>query len=457
MREGYLVFIKKVKVNSYRGLEDLEINFFQPSYEYFGNLRISIVVGENGVGKSSLFKFLANKLSLTKFRQDSLQPEGEIEYEMNGDFFQYKNTSEYPEIYPKKIIVSSFSAFDPYDIYGMQKNIDNENQLSYSKYIYLGPSDRGFSSLENVIEAIIELLFTLSNRKEKFYSYYNLLNKIKVERAEGISIDLYNLRKLRDKIRNVNNDDNVENFIKVLNVLEEKINNIRKVISNRTFKLYNIKYRYTIIPMDIFVHEILSIYKEYASHEFSIPIIKDIVFLNKTGSNVLLSELSSGEITMLFRFLPLVKEIEDNSIILIDEPETHLHPKWTREFISYLESLFSDYKVHVMIATHSPVIASDVPMECIIGLKYEEGVIEQYKPKDRTLGGDSSQLLLDVFELENLESIGALKSIRLIEKLLEQSQPTTEQVIEARKLYRDLSSTTEKYQLYKRYKNFLGE
>ena len=463
MKEGYIMFIKKINVNSYRGLNNLEINFSQPSYKYFGNLKLSVIVGENGVGKSTLFKFLVTKFSSQNFKQDRDEPRGEIEYEVDGDGYLLKASSEHPKAYPSKVIVSSFSAFDPYDLYVLTKNKVEENKIITSKYIHVGPSDRGFSSFDNVIAAIMELLFVLNVRKQKYDIYYNLLNKIKIKRAEGILINYDRLREIhrRNSREHFQDFEGSEQFKVLISEFLEIVMNIKRSHSHRAYKSLfgNIQYRSNniLVPIDIFEKEILGIYLEYLKFDYGDPLIRDIIFLNETNNYVFLSEMSSGEITMLFRFLPLIKEIEDNSIILIDEPETHLHPRWTREFISYIDSLFSGYKVHVMIATHSPVIASDVPMECIIGLKNKNGCIEQYKPKDRTLGGDSSQLLLDVFELQNLESIGALKVIDKINELLGKSQPNSREIGEARQLYQDLSSTIEKYELYKMYKEFLGD
>ncbi|WP_430067596.1 AAA family ATPase [Priestia aryabhattai] len=47
------MLIRRIQIKSFRGLKDLEINFSQPAHKYFKNMSLSILVGENGMGKSS--------------------------------------------------------------------------------------------------------------------------------------------------------------------------------------------------------------------------------------------------------------------------------------------------------------------------------------------------------------------------------------------------------------------
>ncbi|MGR2836454.1 AAA family ATPase, partial [Vibrio vulnificus] len=62
---------------------------------------------------------------------------------------------------------------------------------------------------------------------------------------------------------------------------------------------------------------------------------------------------SSGEQCLALMLLGIASQIEDGSLICIDEPEISLHPEWQEEFIPLLESLFSNYTgCHFLIATH---------------------------------------------------------------------------------------------------------
>ncbi len=101
------------------------------------------------------------------------------------------------------------------------------------------------------------------------------------------------------------------------------------------------------------------------------------------------NNLSAWEKMILTRFTSIyMKIIEDFEIfkkknpekdfeivILIDEPDLHLHLDWQKKYIQKLIDVFStldeSIKLHFIIATHSPFIISDLPSECIIKLDWK--------------------------------------------------------------------------------------
>lgn len=96
-----------------------------------------------------------------------------------------------------------------------------------------------------------------------------------------------------------------------------------------------------------------------------------------------LSSLSAGEKVTLLRFTNIYMNIlekynnwKNDFLILIDEPDLHLHLDWQRQYIQKLIDVFStlpsDIKLHFIIATHSPFLISDLPTESIIALKKDD-------------------------------------------------------------------------------------
>lgn len=65
---------------------------------------------------------------------------------------------------------------------------------------------------------------------------------------------------------------------------------------------------------------------------------------------------SSGELTLLTSLLFISANISKNTVILIDEPENSLHPKWQIEYIKQILDVFHLYQPKIIIATHSPLI-----------------------------------------------------------------------------------------------------
>lgn len=82
------------------------------------------------------------------------------------------------------------------------------------------------------------------------------------------------------------------------------------------------------------------------------------IFLRKNGQEISLFEASSGELSFISTIVYLSTTIDENSVILIDEPENSLHPSWQKDYIKILVELFYLYQPRVIAATHSALIVT---------------------------------------------------------------------------------------------------
>ncbi len=109
--------------------------------------------------------------------------------------------------------------------------------------------------------------------------------------------------------------------------------------------------------------------REGMSSDF--PILQSFAFLRRlnfltlsrctltpySGAPVELTQTSSGQQQMLCSIFGLAAALEDDAIVLIDEPELSLHPRWQMNFFKHLETaLEAVVNCHIIIATHSPLI-----------------------------------------------------------------------------------------------------
>ena len=83
-----------------------------------------------------------------------------------------------------------------------------------------------------------------------------------------------------------------------------------------------------------------------------------IIFTDKDNNEVELGTFSTGEKQIIYRVGHLLKDLENlnGALILIDEPETSLHPKWQKKYVQFLIDVFSGLDIQFIITTHSPYL-----------------------------------------------------------------------------------------------------
>jgi predicted ATPase len=105
---------------------------------------------------------------------------------------------------------------------------------------------------------------------------------------------------------------------------------------------------------------------------------KKIIFKDKNEIELDLSDLSTGEKQIIYRVGYILKELGNlhGGIILIDEPEISLHPKWQIKLKDLLFEIFKDYDVQIIIATHSPYIFSNLNQKLESCIKIDKNLSE---------------------------------------------------------------------------------
>lgn len=116
--------------------------------------------------------------------------------------------------------------------------------------------------------------------------------------------------------------------------------------------------------------------------------------------NILLEDTATGMKTFAY-----IQRLIDNSclnertVLLIDEPEAHLHPKWIFEFAHLLVLLNKELGVKVMVASHNPDMVAAIQK-----IAQKEGLIDKthfyqayplnegYQFEYRDLGGSISEI-----------------------------------------------------------------
>ncbi len=97
-------------------------------------------------------------------------------------------------------------------------------------------------------------------------------------------------------------------------------------------------------------------------------------------------------IATVFSELELIKDSNIFTVLLIEEPEAHLHPQLQIKFIKYLESLSKSLKnAQIVVTTHSPVLASSVNIDKIIHISNKDNQINATAIAEKKFGDDLSE------------------------------------------------------------------
>jgi predicted ATPase len=108
--------------------------------------------------------------------------------------------------------------------------------------------------------------------------------------------------------------------------------------------------------------------------------------------------LSSGQITFIRFAAQLCLNIENGTLLLLDEPETHMHPNLITDFVALLNELLNATGSLAIIATHSSYFVRETPGSQVVVLREPEaGLIEVTTPRLKTLGADVGALSRFVF------------------------------------------------------------
>lgn len=114
----------------------------------------------------------------------------------------------------------------------------------------------------------------------------------------------------------------------------------------------------------------------------------------------LYKKLSSGHKIVLLTITKLVELVEERSLVLMDEPEAHLHPPLLSAFVRAVSDLLINRNGVAIIATHSPVVVQEVPSSCVWKI-YRHGVASNAeRPEIETFAETVSLLTREIFGLE---------------------------------------------------------
>ena len=371
--------IKNLHIEEYNGLENLDINF-----ESEGKvLDLIVLAGINGSGKTRVLESIRYWFEM--FRSKAVNVElfyEENEREVLKSLMNSEGLTEIEKEMQKEIEYTDCLRNIKFYNYDYRHN-KTENRNYNSKII-----SRSFEKLKifpKIIYVPTEINFEEIKKAQtnlkKEYSFINIVDSYEIK-----DIPSY----IATRISKVANEEEDLTMGQVRKKVFAEINGI-----------------FEILELDVKLSEI-------SKDENSMPI-----FTNSSGKKFGINELSSGEKQLFLRTLAIKMLEPENSIIMIDEPELSLHPKWQQKIIDVYKKIGKNNQI--ILATHSPHILGSVEKENIILLiKNQDGNVETRLGKElgNSYGQTMKRILEDIMGLETDRNPSVYELLNQVKEML---------------------------------------
>ena len=386
--------IRKIHIKEYNGLKNLNINF--KSNDKI--LDTIILIGVNGSGKTRILESIYHCFKIFKSTIVDL----ELFYEKNEN-----------EVLESLMDSEGLTEIEK----EMQKDIDYIDCLRNIKYYN---EDYKEGKNQNINSKIISQSFKKLKIFPKIIYVPTEINFQKVEIASPMLVQEYSFLNIVDSIL----IKDVPSYIatRIMEMANEQENTPMGEIRAAVFK--EINEIFEILDLDIKISGI-------SKNAKSIPI-----FTNSAGDKFDINELSSGEKQLFLRTLAIKMLNPENSIILIDEPELSLHPKWQQRIVDVYRKIGKNNQI--IIATHSPHILGSVKKENIMLLdKDDEGkiVIKTGDELYDSYGQPTDRVLKDIMGLETTRNPKVFKLLEEVRKIVDRDEYNSDKFKEK---YREL-------------------
>lgn len=111
----------------------------------------------------------------------------------------------------------------------------------------------------------------------------------------------------------------------------------------------------------------------------------------------MLKKLSSGQLQLFMLITFIFHKINYDALIVIDEPEVHLHPKAIKDLFKLLVYLLEKFQSYGIVSTHSPLIVRELAGKNVYLMRRHGDNLTLGKIGFETLGEDISTLYDEIF------------------------------------------------------------
>lgn len=382
----------------------------------------SVIIGCNGVGKSTLLKemvdfFVDLHAYINNFKQkissaNKARLKG-VKYHIDGvccevirigRTFLTKIDNKFlasKKLRVPTIVACNFGAFDKFPVQKVNGSSQTRYDVPYYKYVGAHVNGNMISSSAIAFRLLFALKENMDDRQRQNLS--SILDFIGYDHTITLNYSIVLKSKKNGSVydhvlQHVQKD---KEYSKLTS--EQRSNKVRELYDfykNKEFaKQPTCNYDIDIDQNSLAANDDLNYI--YKLKQYDLVQAASVVFY-KNGKQIASEEMSSGEFAMLSMVLSISTAASDlHTLILIDEPELSLHPNWQMTIIDNLDRALKNQVCHLLIATHSHMLVSDLPMNRSSVSQWEkdkDGNLIANRIEENTYGWSAEEVLLKVFK-----------------------------------------------------------
>jgi len=375
--------IESLKIKNYKQFTNLELKLTYPmGHKKEGQPLDKIcIIGQSGTGKTNLLKIIRDKKN-----NNDLKTVFRKEESSNSEKIYFVSVEKYSQ----EVLSQTNIEFSSYDKQLLEKleyakgklvleEIDeshNEHILPFSAQAQIQKIVRMQDSIKTVQDKRREVNWEINRIKDK-YSFDSKENISTNKNIINININDNVFELLKEKTKNydtekskytrklsnklVHTEYSKEDFILDIKKWEEENENILEKIAN------DINHIISNFNLELEIDEDTNSYEELIIKDFS------------TDKIINYDDVSTGTKNLVSTLMPLRIHKPKDSIILIDEPENSFYPNIQRQLTDLYMNIGENNQL--IMATHSPLIASSFEPWEVVELKFDKNTNQIYREK----------------------------------------------------------------------------
>nr|WP_282555626.1 retron Ec78 anti-phage system effector ATPase PtuA [Providencia rettgeri] len=401
-------------LTDFRRFTDLDISFDE---------KVTVLIGANGAGKTSVADAIAKTLSWLNNNLEKTdvvgRPVTESDIHVDSKEFSEVTTKfKFDDQNTFDVSIGStvlgYEGSSPTDVVDirqvahMYKSTAKNPSIHIPLLVFYSVERSDFSLSSTITETAsgdsvsnrfsdLKTALDGSGKLEDFSKLYiELVNRAKGEEnkeVQELKVQIATLQATIDDVYADQAPPENDVFNAKLNAKKQELENLVKTKSSLKYQRH----------LELVNQAIEALVPDVKNLEVDRSSGKARLMVDNFGNRVNIAQLSQGQKMLVALSGDLARRLvklnpdsdaplHSHGIVVIDEIELHLHPKWQQEILIGLQETFPN--LQFIVTTHSPQVLSTVDKDCIRILRFDDsGVAFVDKPRFQTKGVCSSDVL----------------------------------------------------------------